>query len=120
MTDLVDNKKLLDNAACASQHRALLDDEIVREAVTLNVINPLKAEIERLQAEKELKNKRIDWTVSDNAKKAIEIERLQARNELLEKVVEAAKEQLTMLDGIDRTAKYIGLIKALAALKEQA
>jgi len=46
-----------------------------------------------------------------------EIERLAARNELLEAVLEAAEKQLAMLDGIDRTAKYIGLIKAIAAVQ---
>jgi tripartite-type tricarboxylate transporter receptor subunit TctC len=36
------------------------------------------AEIERLKADCEMKDKRIDWTVSDNVKKALEIERLEA------------------------------------------
>jgi hypothetical protein len=35
-------------------------------------------EIERLTADCEMKDKRIDWTVSDNVKKALEIERLRA------------------------------------------
>lgn len=43
--------------------------------------------IERLTADCEMKDKRIDWTVADNAKKAIEIECLQARVDELEGVI---------------------------------
>jgi len=43
-----------------------------------------KYEVERLIADCEMKDKRIDWTVADNAKKAIEIDRLQARVKALE------------------------------------
>ena len=34
--------------------------------------------IEQLEADCEMKDKRIDWTVADNVKKAIRIERLEA------------------------------------------
>jgi len=40
-------------------------------------------EIERLTADCKMKDKRIDWTVSDNAKKAIQIADLQAEIERL-------------------------------------
>lgn len=39
--------RLMDNAACACQERSLLDSESVREAVKLNIFDPLMAEIER-------------------------------------------------------------------------
>ena len=42
-------------------------------------------------------------------------EKIAGSLEKLLAVLEAAQEQLVMLDGIDSTAKYIGLIKAIAA-----
>lgn len=33
---------LIDQAAGACQHRALIEDEIVREAIALNIIAPLR------------------------------------------------------------------------------
>lgn len=39
-----------------------------------------KQRLEQLEADCEMKDKRIDWTVADNAKKAIRIEHLEADN----------------------------------------
>lgn len=50
-TRSLDPSLLMDNAACASQCRELLDDHPTRQAVLLNVYRPLWDEIERLQAE---------------------------------------------------------------------
>ena len=44
-------EKLLDNAACCSQNRGMLDDGVDRECVRLNVVNPMLKEIERLSTE---------------------------------------------------------------------
>jgi hypothetical protein len=49
MSELLDDEALIDNAACASQHRPLMDDEVLREAVRLNINAPLRAENERLR-----------------------------------------------------------------------
>ena len=46
---------LLDNAACGSQNRGLLEDAQIRECLQLNVIDPLRARIAALEAE----NKRL-------------------------------------------------------------
>lgn len=51
------------------------------EALVEEAADALEAkdkEIERLTADCEMKDKRIDWTVSDNVKKALEIEALRA------------------------------------------
>ncbi len=34
--------ELIDQAAAACQHRALIDDDIVREAIAMNIIAPLR------------------------------------------------------------------------------
>lgn len=62
------------------------DEEMVEWCnKTQDTIIAQRKEIERLTADCEMKDKRIDWTVSDNVKKALEIERLKA-------VVAAAKD----------------------------
>lgn len=43
------NETLLDNAACASQHRPLLDNDVIREAVESNCIEPLRLRITELE-----------------------------------------------------------------------
>jgi len=45
-------------------------------------------EIERLNADCEMKDKRIDWTVAANVRNAIEIERLTAENKQLRKALD--------------------------------
>ena len=49
----MDKEKLLDNAACGSQHRPLLDDENVRKAIVLNVMEPYENRIKELEADLE-------------------------------------------------------------------
>ena len=39
--------ELIDAAAGASQSRVLLDDEVVREAIKLNIIKPLRQALEK-------------------------------------------------------------------------
>ena len=46
------NDALMDNAATASQHKALIDDPVVREAVEQNCLVPLRLHIAELEAEK--------------------------------------------------------------------
>lgn len=41
---------MIDNAATASQCRALVDDAVVREAITLNIVAPLLVEISERDA----------------------------------------------------------------------
>ena len=52
----------------------------------------LAKRIAELDAACEMKDKRIDWTVKDNAKKAIEIERLRAENEQQADVIHQIKQ----------------------------
>lgn len=50
----------LDNAATASQCAALLDDDAVREAIILNVINPLLKHVGRAEMQTEYYGKASD------------------------------------------------------------
>lgn len=34
--------ELIDQAACGCQHRALIDDQIVRESIAMNIIAPFR------------------------------------------------------------------------------
>jgi len=43
------NEELIDNAATAAQHRPLLDNAVVREAVKLNCCKPLRERITELE-----------------------------------------------------------------------
>lgn len=45
----MDTDHLIDNAATASQNRTLLDDLVTREAIRLNVADPLRARIVELE-----------------------------------------------------------------------
>lgn len=56
----LDPSLLMDNAACASQCKELLDDHPTRQAVLLNVYRPLWDEIERLTRDLDLRNEQID------------------------------------------------------------
>lgn len=42
---------LIDQAAGASQSRVLLENEVVREAIALNIIAPFRQKIAKLEAE---------------------------------------------------------------------
>ena len=41
---------MIDNAAMASQNKSLIDSEYTREAIFLNIIKPMLAQVERLEA----------------------------------------------------------------------
>jgi hypothetical protein len=41
---------IIDQAAGACQHRALIEDKIVREAIALNIIAPFRQKIAKLEA----------------------------------------------------------------------
>lgn len=45
-----ENERLLSNAATCSQNTSLLDDEVLKECIILNIINPLRR---RYDAERE-------------------------------------------------------------------
>lgn len=49
-TDWTDGE-LIDQAAGACQHRALIDDEIVRDAIALNIIAPFRQKLAKLQGQ---------------------------------------------------------------------
>jgi len=67
-----------------------------------------KYEVERLIADCEMKDKRIDWTVADNAKKAIEIDRLTAEIEQLQERMQKAHNHLINLQPHIPQACYPG------------
>jgi hypothetical protein len=63
MTDTsTEGELMLDNAATASQNRTLLDCLVTREAVYLNIINPLTAERDRYKALFDKANERVAET----------------------------------------------------------
>ena len=43
--------ELIDQAAGACQHRALLDDQYVREAIAMNIIAPLRQALAKARGE---------------------------------------------------------------------
>ena len=47
---LLDDERLIENAAMCSQHKPLIDDKSVNECIVLNVCKPLRDEIESLRA----------------------------------------------------------------------
>lgn len=49
MTDKLDNDRLLDNAATCSQYAALVESDSLRECIVLNIIDPLKTQINDLR-----------------------------------------------------------------------
>lgn len=80
------DEHLIDNAATCSQHKALTDDESVRECIYLNIIRPLRERIAALEAELAAWN----WyakSPEDAARIDLEIghkqEQLEAENERL-------------------------------------
>lgn len=44
------DSELIDQAAGACQHPALIEDEIVRDAIAMNIIAPLRQKIAKLEA----------------------------------------------------------------------
>lgn len=46
---MIDLDLLIDNAATASQNRTLIDDPVTREAIMLNVVEPLMVRIRKLE-----------------------------------------------------------------------
>lgn len=39
---------MIDNASCASQNRSLIDDEVTREAIFLNIIQPMNKKLQKV------------------------------------------------------------------------
>ncbi len=84
-------------AKCSGLESDLVEQEMQIASLQSKVhlctaYDKLELEIERLTADCEMKDKRIDWTVADNVKKAMEIERLTARIKELEEFVIAEGE----------------------------
>lgn len=46
------DSELIDQAACGSMHPALLDDEIVRESIAMNVIKPFRQRVATLTSQR--------------------------------------------------------------------
>ena len=87
-------------------------------------LESLLAENERLIAGCEMKDKRIDWTVEDNVKKAIEIERLTTENESLRAVYDAVNdaiqdEEEQFHDLTDLTPLWAAVYTAIAAVQKE-
>jgi len=50
---MVNDDQMIDQAAGCAQSRELLDDEVVRECIKLNICKPFRAEIDRLREERD-------------------------------------------------------------------
>lgn len=55
------DSELIDQAACGCQERILLDNEYVREAIALNVIEPFRQKTEDLAAQLEQAQAALRW-----------------------------------------------------------
>jgi len=81
---LLDDERLIENAAMCSQHKPLIDDKSVNEYIVLNVCKPLRDEIESLRAkvaelERDKGAARRDSTRSHNIVAAFQKETAEAR-----------------------------------------
>ncbi len=60
----IDDDLLIDNAACASQLRALVDEETTRQAIKDNICAPFRAAIAEVVAERDAANAQRDEAVA--------------------------------------------------------
>jgi len=76
----------LTNCAIAYRKHSLVLSPVEKA----DLMDNAAAKLRELQAANEMQSKRIDWTVDDNAKKAIQIAELQARCDALEAALGSA------------------------------